>query len=365
MLAWLAALAIQGQNQVLNERAEIITRDPKVGATAQIIVKEDSLEPMARSPKRFGTPPRPWEFPWLYRGYTRRTTSESYRLRFRVYSQDRKGTNDPAARVTRMLTGLWEIGNQRIGLQHPEAYNIGIVDVYLCWGGKAGGEQRFDVTYQGVNKINVNTIYFYDLASFFDPVEAAREVAHEYGHAVLPAIGGYKEPEYWANGYLGERLFLMYAREAMSSGFLKPEDLMLATPDQLDGWLKKQVEPLVLAASDALPTRTTMADTSAGGMNRYMGLALYAATVLPDSVFGRSLKLTGSTDAADYPEAIALAAEEPDSFDLRIPDYLRGRTLWVPLNKGHVTGGKILRTIGKWAKVQPTSPTVTVVNRKI
>ena len=42
--------------------------------------------------------------------------------------------------------------------------------------------------------------------------EACRELAHEYGHAVLPAIGGFKSPEDWANGYLGERLFLRWLR---------------------------------------------------------------------------------------------------------------------------------------------------------
>jgi hypothetical protein len=76
-------------------------------------------------------------------------------------------------------------------------------DVWLCTGGQSGGEQ-----FQ-------SNIYFYDLDVQRSSIEWIREIVHEYGHLALPAIGGYSSPEYWANGYVGERLMVRWmARRA-------------------------------------------------------------------------------------------------------------------------------------------------------
>jgi len=71
-------------------------------------------------------------------------------------------------------------------------------DVWLCRTGKAGGEQWR------------NNIYFYDLDTQRSSIEWIREIIHEYSHLALAPIGGYKEPEYWANGYIGERLVVRW-----------------------------------------------------------------------------------------------------------------------------------------------------------
>jgi hypothetical protein len=339
-----------------------ITRDPAKGATSMVRIELDRLDPSKKSPQKFGTPAIPWEFEWLVQGYVRAPGESHYAARFRVYSQERKQQDDPAPFVARMLTAMWEENANRLRYDHPEQYNGRIVDVYLCWGGKAGGEQRFGVDFENGIKKTVNTIYFYDLNSFTDPVEKAREVAHEYGHAILPAIGGYEAPEDWANGYLGEKLFLRWLRDGLAAGRLKPDDTMGAEAPQLDEWVKKNVDPLVVTASQNLPTAQYLNVRSATGMDRYTGLAVYAATVLPEPVFSRSMLLTGSTEAKDYPEAIALAAEEPDEYTLNIPSYLKGKSLWIPLTKAKLKGAKILRHVGKWAKIQPTAAEVVITN---
>lgn len=366
MVSSLVGLVLLGQVQGDRRISSYeVTRDPAKGATAMIRTEMDPLDPSKKSPKLFGTPPQRWEFPWLVQGYVRTPGAAQYGLRFRVYSQNRKEKNDQAPQVARMLTALWDENATRLQYDHPEQYNGSIVDVYLCWGGKAGGEQRFGVDFEGGRQKSVNTIYFYDLPSFSDPVETAREVAHEYGHAILPPIGGYEAPENWANGYLGEKLFMRWMRDAIAAGRLTTEDTMGAEAPQLDEWVRKNVDPLVIKSSQALPTPQLLNDPSAAGMDRYIGLALYAATILPDAVFGRSMLLTSSTDAKDYPEAIALAAEEPAEYTLRIPTYLRGKTLWIPVTKAKIKGAKILRFMGKWAKIQPTAADVVVTNPEV
>src|SRR5205807_841719 len=121
--------------------------------------------------------------------------------------------------VARMVLRLYNQLQRHYHPGPPKGF-LGIVDVYLCWGGTPGGEQRFDIEKVGKppRQIDVNTIYIYDLASFKDPVEMAREVAHEYGHAVLPPVGGFGEPEDWGNGDAGERVFMRWLSEEMPAG---------------------------------------------------------------------------------------------------------------------------------------------------
>jgi hypothetical protein len=74
--------------------------------------------------------------------------------------------------------------------------------VWLCAGGHSGGEQWR------------SNLYLYDLDTPRSSIEWVREIVHEYSHLALPAIGGYSAPEYWANGYLGERLLVRWLMRA-------------------------------------------------------------------------------------------------------------------------------------------------------
>ena len=101
-----------------------------------------------------------------------------------------------AARVARLLA----LAHQTLTLETGrEAVNgTAPFDVWLCRGGQTGGEQW---------KTN---LYLYDIDSPRSSIEWIREIVHEYSHLALPAIGGYDAPEYWANGYLGERLLIRW-----------------------------------------------------------------------------------------------------------------------------------------------------------
>lgn len=326
-----------------------------------------AFEPAFLSPKKFGVPAKPWEFGWVSRSLPFIAPNNQYELRFRVFSQEKKEKDDPGLKTNRMLTALWDEMFTRAKVDHSKQYNGRIIDVYLCWGGQAGGEQRFDATTvktpTGDVRVNLNTIYIYDVNSFTDPMEMAREVAHEYGHAVLPAIGGYTAPEGWANGFLGEKVFLSWLRDGMADGRLTTADSMGATKDQIDAWLKVHSEPLISAAAQVLPTPASLKDTSAHGMDKYLGLALLANQVLPNSVFWHSMIYTGSTEAKDYPAALVVATAEPDEYEVKIPKFLADKPLWLPLGKGKVSKAKILKIQGSWTQLQAPEGTFTVKNR--
>jgi hypothetical protein len=76
------------------------------------------------------------------------------------------------------------------------------------------------------------------------------------------------------------------------------------------------------------------------------------------------MQIVGSTEAADYPEAIVLAADEPqEKYTLRIPSYLAGKAIWIPLSHNKVFGAAIARRNGDWALIRPGTGPVTIVPR--
>ncbi len=104
-----------------------------------------------------------------------------------------------AARMGALLTLLHRTQVARMGAE-PDG-GAAPFDVWLCRQGPAGEDEWH------------RNIYFYDLDRPRSSIEWIREIAHEYSHMALPPIGGYTAPEYWANGYYGERLLVRWLAE--------------------------------------------------------------------------------------------------------------------------------------------------------
>ncbi len=344
--------------------------DPELFTTRlQILETTEKLPNSKKSPKLFGDPPAPYLFDWLCGGYGRINPAmdPNYNLRFRVFSQTRKETGDLAPSVTRMLLRIWDLNVRKLRIDHSLAFNSQIVDAYLCWGGTPGGEHAFGVEREGAFEARVNTIYVYDLESFKDPVEMAREIAHEYGHATLNAIGGFKEPEDWGNGQLGEKLYLRWMSQEISAKRLEPIDAMGATGAALSTWVKKNVDPLVLRCRDTGPMISLLEGTGQGAMDACNGLILYAETLFPADVFGQSLKnLVGQIEAKHYPRALLDSVTARDSCPVAIPAAWKGKSLWLPTGAGGgVKGGTIESRDGDWSLVKPfPAGVVTILKTK-
>ncbi len=319
----------------------------------------DRLDPPKKCPKY------KWQYEWVVGALGRQTGGETpYLLRARVFAQRREAIDDPAELAGRMILRLWDLNYRRLRIEHSPVYNQGIVDVYLAFGGKPGGEQLFSEDVEGNIPRKVNVIYIYAVQTFTKPLEMAREVAHEYGHAVLPQIGGFKIPEEWAAGLLGEKLFLKWLKEEIASGRMGIGDAMGTSVEDLGTFVRREVEPLIAQAAVLGPDTSLLRRPGAAAMNAYVGLALWAEALLPQPVFARSLKLTGSTSAADYVRAVVKAAEESTDLLLNIPAYLAGKQVWIPLGKGKLSGNVgIVRRKGDWALINPGQSAVRVLNR--
>ncbi len=327
---------------------------------AQVRPAHEPLTPPKRSIRPISGPSGS-DFPWLTEALGRTDPSDPFVPRFHIYSQERKETGDVASASGRMLLRLWQMVKRRWRFDNPYAYHEGSVDVYLCLGGKPGGEQFFGEDFPPHGRpTSVNTICIYDLPSFTNPLEMAREVAHEYGHAVLPSVGGFVQPEDWANGYLGEKLFLRWVRDAMAAHTLEPADAMQVDFASLDGWVKARVDPLVTQAATNPPNFVLLKKTGLEAMNYYHGLVLYADTIMPKSVAARSMLLIGSTHAWDYPHSLLMATQELDRYTLAIPQTMTKNPIWIPLGKGRLTGSRVLKREGEWAQIAPAEGAVTV-----
>ncbi len=338
-----------------------------------IYIGEKPLDPPKFSPKLFGDPPQKWQFDWVASSFgpdpeapkDPETGEQQARIRFRVFSQVKKQDYDYSVLIARQSIRMWDVLFNRYRIGHRESVNKGIVDYYVCFGGDAGGEytQGEDVLPDN-RTVTVSTIYIYDVRSFTKPIEMAREVAHEYGHAVLPAIGGYTSPEYWANGTLGEKMFMRILRDQFAKNLIGPDDVMGATKTQLENWVQVHVDPLVVRAASEPPSVAQLSDKGKPGMDAYVGLVLYADTIFPPNVVTRSMLLTGSQEAKDYPEALLKATQEMPKITLAIPAYLKGKPIWIPLGKGKVGQAQILKRSGDWAQVLPQAGGVVITTAK-
>ncbi len=156
------------------------------------------------------------------------------------------------APLAKRMAGLLALAHRTlVGKTGQEAENgTAPFDVWLCAGGQAGGEQWR------------SNLYLYHLDTPRSSIEWIREIVHEYSHLALPAIGGYDAPEYWANGYLGERLIVRWLQRTPDgpaevaaiwgdfSGASNFDRLLIAPPLTLykkigpsPAWLARRDEP--------------------------------------------------------------------------------------------------------------------------
>lgn len=341
------------------------------GATVNIFHEFEPLQLSKISPKN------DWEFRFATNGLVKFPDQNTSNLRFRVFAQSRKSTHDDIAQwSTRMLLRLWSYNYYRLGRDHYEPYRK-LVDVYLCFGGDAGGEHLFDVDSGDLDSNNrpvkVNTMYIYQVGMLQDPFQLARELAHEYGHATLPAVGIYNKPENWANGDIGERIYLNWLLQDIKAGNLFPRDAVNVEVKKLEKYVKERVEPLVADIARTGPDQDLLAqkiktekkDDEPGtetlteaAFNEYVALATYAANVLPPKKFNRAMEL-GGQNAKKFAEALVDVAEEGSEWSLDIPEYLAGKAIYLPIGNKKFEGAKFLQKKGDWVKVQPLEAKIT------
>ncbi len=279
----------------------------------------------------------------------------SVRIRAFGDTQRLKNALVSPAKTASFLGLLYDFNVTKLHIDHSPLYGDQKVDVYLCSDGEGGGEQAFGADPDTVDgsTVNVNTIYVYEVGTLGQPIEACRELAHEYGHASLPAVKVPGAHEEWANGDVGERLFLMYLSEALKSKRVTSQDLFGASAEDIASYLLSRVDPLVQAIVVSGPSSRTLSSHSQAAEDQYLGMVCLAYRALPIEVFRRSLVLNPDQSPAGYNKALLEAIEERESIAVRPPQGRDG-TVWIPLGKCQLHGAKVVATRDGWAKVRPS-----------
>ncbi|HEV2473147.1 MAG TPA: hypothetical protein VGS41_10810, partial [Chthonomonadales bacterium] len=197
---------------------------------------------------------------------------QSYTLRFRVHGPDAAALQ-LVQQTAQLLFYLHGETLRRFGIEHPESSPS--LSVWLSERAPpgatsdVGGEQFRD------------QIYLYRIMEQRQPLEWMREIAHEYGHFAIPGVSGYSSPEEWANGVLGQRLYLKWLRADLRAGLIRPDQIPFATPTLLDEYAARQITPLIdRICRNGVDTHALL-QKSAAGMDYLTGLAMYV-----DSVYG-------------------------------------------------------------------------------
>ena len=218
--------------------------------------------PTERLPKPKFSPKQGWEFDWSTAGYM--GNADRMELRFELFSQESTQGSARPESVMRTLLRLFSYNRKVLNMEHSPTSSPRSSPPTSATAAIRGASNCSTWTTRSTARRSTRSTST-TCAPSPNPVETTREVAHEYGHATLPAVGGsYTAPEAWSNGLLGEKLYLSYLAEARSKGDLGPEDTFGATPEALRAWVRKNVDPLVDDALANGPRPTLLAGQGQG-----------------------------------------------------------------------------------------------------
>jgi len=247
------------------------------------------IVPKSYLPTHAAEPQHHWKFAKVVYVYS--SDAEAGRLFCAVHFPGEANTA-LATRIARLLALAHQTLTRRTGQE--AANGTAPFDVWLCTGGLSGGEQWRD------------NIYLYDIDAPRSSIEWLRETVHEYSHLALPAVGGYEAPEYWANGYLGERLLVRWL-ERGPDGPARVEALWgdFSGAPNFDRLL---IAPALALYKKVGPSPTWLARKDEAGMRYLIGQALtfddkYGAARLGDAF--RRLPRFHEATPKDFAAALA------------------------------------------------------------
>ncbi len=189
------------------------------------------------------------------------------------------------------------------------------VQIWLPRQGESGGEQVR------------NSIYLYRIQDPVAPEELLRVIAHELGHQWLPGIRGFLSPEPYANGAMGEVLFIRWLIDDLTP------DLYLFGLDSraiqqwytrrygalLDGWLSAPAEQ-----------ETRLHLSNAVGMRTLAGLCMWIDRIHGSSALAEALLNLPGPKAADLFTSLKRILTEFQSIHVKVPEGRGSVNVWLP-----------------------------------
>lgn len=259
--------------------------------------------------------------------------------------------------ASRAAARVWELHYVNLGLDLPTMVENQTLHLMLRSDGQAGGEQVLTRPPGNESEYPWCVVYLYQVPTLTQGPERWREIAHEYGHAVLPAWGPYSGPEEYSNGDLGERLATAWIYDALRDGSAEPSDAAGSTAQDLMGYMQQKV--WAESARFALIGPDDLDGTGPTAYWAGVRLATFCQQTLPPSVFRRALGLGGAGSARNFAEGVVEAVSEQPRLQLKVLPGLQGKAAWYPVGSLRPLGKVLARQPG-WAKLVASGPTITL-----
>ena len=313
--------------------SQVRLTDPRLAASAPIIRRTlSSAAPLAREEDIPGERGR---CDLALAGYV--LDGERWMLRFRLhYPSSRLSAFGAdygalAADSLNLLLHTRVVAEAYLGRARRE---VPVADAWLCEQGAPGGEAWS------------NNLLITGLHEKRPAGEWARQLTHEFGHLALPGVDHYQEPEAWANGALGERLFTKWLLANPDNGVRLLGDLIPAD------FSRARIAPLIRRFLAEGPASPLARGASAQAMDWYVGLALYVEAALgPGALSDAMAAAQRSTRAETFLRAVgqvmAQRAGRGLALDASAGD---GADLWVYLPGGRWRAGD-REVAGGWQRI--------------
>ena len=247
----------------------------------------------------------------------------------------------------------------------------GINRLWLCQGGEPGAE-----------RLDTDIFLYRAFEEARTPMEWVRQLAHECGHLLIPAIGGFAQPEVWGNGELGERLFTHFLTQEAAQVANAEWPSAQAAARLNDLWVGEHIAaeeylasagrmPLNLWAGEG-PESDLIVGQDERSMQYYVGFALHLlaahgpgglreviktcrGTTVPDFVY--TYKQVASVWAADGPLSFGPGCYDASTTRLTSPPAASLSPEAVVLARGDTVSYHLFLPTGQWRLSLPLGST--------
>lgn len=213
-----------------------------------------------------------------------------YSRRFIVYANDAE-IKPTLKRVARTLLLLHALVKERLRKDHPR--NSETVEVWMS-------RQSGGLGLETAGRQLRNQIYFFNIFLERSPAEWLREVAHEYGHFILPGFAGFSEPEEWGDGVLGEKLFLLWIAQEVKAGRIAPDGVPFVAAEQFEEHIAKRVAPQIKRIMESGISPAALNARTGDGMNTLAAAAMYIESVYQSKGLRDAFAYTESADGSVF-----------------------------------------------------------------
>ncbi|NMC83015.1 MAG: hypothetical protein GYA63_09205 [Armatimonadetes bacterium] len=247
------------------------------------------------------------------------------RIRFQI-RHDAATDADLAQRMGRIAGLVAEASDRLLKYTNRARYPVA---VRLSRSGTAGAEQW------------ANAITFGRVDVPRTPLEWARQMAHEWGHASLAGLTGYTEPEAWTNGDTGERVYLSTLHDW---GWLRDWDPSIDAKAYLDS----RVLAPVRRWAQTGPVPALVRSRGADGYEHAVGAALYVRAVYGPWILARTLDRMRGNRLEGFLESLkAVLVETPNAVAVRPKDITGPVPICIPTEGLHTLEGRNVRVNGR------------------